>query len=62
MFDFNTIISSAVLTYPEYKTENGATYKLDSFQQTENGFVPHYIETDEISQEEALNIILGGAE
>lgn len=62
MLDFKYIITSALLTYPQFKTENGVTYKLDSFEQTENGFEPHYVETDEIGEEEALNIIIGGEE
>lgn len=36
--------------------------KLSHFEITENGLSPVYVETDEISADELLDIILGGAE
>ena len=62
MLDFKNIATPSLLSYPKIKTENGIHYKLESFVQTSNGFDPVYVETDDISIEEALNIILGGEE
>lgn len=61
MLDNRKVMSQSLyLSYPEYKTEGGKNYKIDYFQMTENGYVPVYIETDEVSTEQALSILLGG--
>jgi len=54
------IVSATLLSYPSIKSENGTNYKLDGFAQTEEGFEPVYIETDEVNDSEALEILLGG--
>lgn len=54
-------VSAILLSYPDFKSEDGVKYKLDGFVQTENGFEPIYVETDEVSESEALEILLGGA-
>ena len=60
MPDFKNIVSPALFAYPQHKTENGTDYELSHFVQTENGFAPVYVECETISNDEALNIILGG--
>ena len=60
MLDIKAIITPALLTNPQFKTENGVHYKLDHFEQTERGFVPVYTETDEVSEAEALDFLFGG--
>ena len=60
MLDMKKLITPALLAYPTFKNENGVNKKLSHFEITEDGIVPVYVETDEISEDEALNIILGG--
>ena len=62
MLDFSKIISPTFLSFPVYKYEDGKYYKLDHFEETESGFTPVYIETDEVDDAEAFNIIFGGEE
>lgn len=60
MLNYNQIISPALLaSYPEYKTENGINYKIDHYEMTENGIGPVYVETNEVSPEQAFNILMG---
>ena len=56
------VFTPAMLLCPEFITEDGVRKKLAGYEQTENGFVPAYEETQEISTEEALSILLGGEE
>lgn len=55
-------ISPELLFYPTYKTENGINYKLDHYNMTDDGTFPVYVETEEISEEEAFSILLGEEE
>ena len=62
LLDYNAIASPALFTYPKFKTENGVHYELSHFEQTNDGFVPVYVESEEISDEEALAIMMGVSE
>lgn len=62
MLNFAKIITPTLLTFPKFKYENGKFYKLDRFAETENGFEPVYVETDEVDEAEAFNIIFGEVE
>lgn len=62
MPDLGKIATAALLSYPEFKTENGIRYKRIGFEQTKNGYTPLYEETDEISDGEAFDILFGGGE
>ena len=59
MPNLKQLISPELLACPEYIDEDGQHKKLDHFLMTENGVVPVYEETDEISTEDALAIMLG---
>lgn len=56
------LITSAIFLNPQYKTIDGVDYQLEGFSETEDGFEPIYTESEKISDEQALNILLGGAE
>ena len=62
MADRRKIVSPDLLVYPTFKEEDGVSYKLDHYDMTENGLVPVYVETAEISDEQAFNIIMGEVE
>lgn len=62
MLNLKNMFSPALLSYPKIKVEDGKHYKLDHFEMTENGAEPVYVETEEISEEEAFAILIGEAE
>ena len=62
MLDYRKIVTPAILSYPEIKTVDGQNYKLQGFQQTQNGFEPIYTETDELTSDQVVSILMGGAE
>lgn len=57
--DFKNILTPAVLAYPNFITEDGVNKKLSGFEKNDEGFVPIYELTNEVSEEEALSIMLG---
>ena len=62
MVDLGNIISPELLSiYPQYKSEDGKAYKLESFEIANGEISPLYAETEEIPYTEAVEILLGGA-
>lgn len=65
MPNFNNIINGSLLSVPATKIVNGEVYRLHSFSRTDKGLKPIYeIESssDELTADEALDIILGVSE
>ena len=62
MLDIRKLITPAVFAYPQFQTIDGVKQKLSHFEITDDGVVPVYVETDEIGDSEALDIILGVSE
>lgn len=59
MPSYKKLITPALLAYPKFKMENDINLKLAYFQMTDDGAIPVYEQTDEVSEEEALSIMLG---
>ena len=62
MLNYKQLVSPALLlSYPQFKMVDGVNMKLVFFNMTNDGPVPIYEETDEVSEQQALEILMGGA-
>ena len=59
MPNLSDLITPAFLTYPQYKMVDGVNMKLQYFDKINGKTVPVYEPTDEVSEEQALAIMLG---
>lgn len=60
MHNIKRLFTPSVLLFPQFKTEDGISVKLSCYEITDDGIAPVYVPTEEVSTEEALNILLGG--
>lgn len=60
MLDLKFVFSPMTTNFPNFKVVDGVNMKLDHYDVTVDGIIPVYVETDEVSEEQALAILLGG--
>ena len=60
LIDTKKVITPAILAFPKFIEEDGIRKKISGYLKTDDGIVPIYEETSEISEDEALSILLGG--
>lgn len=61
LIDTTKVITPAIFAIPEFTEEDGIRKKISGYAMTENGIVPIYEPTEDISNEEAFEILMGGA-